>query len=189
MKWVRTALGVRSFLYAGIFSLSILVYLHATYEFSLGVLLDTFAVGWDFTEEQSALDRREQFFPLLQGWSESPIFGSGHGASVAGSIRSDEMPWAYELSYLALLFHTGMLGFLAYMSGVAWIFWMSLKIIRFGDHFSLYMLPLLVGFSCFLIGNASNPYLEKFDYMWVIFLPVAFINFWLLDRRKQVIAH
>jgi hypothetical protein len=189
MKWVRTVFGVRALLCAGGFFLSILVYLHVTYEFSLGVLLDTFAVGWDFTEEQSALDRREQFFPLLQGWSESPIFGSGHGASVAGSIRSDEMPWAYELSYLALLFHTGMLGFIAYMSGVAWIFWMSLKIIRFGDHFSLYMLPLLVGFSCFLIGNASNPYLEKFDYMWVIFLPVAFINFWLLDRRRQVTPH
>jgi hypothetical protein len=188
MKWIRTILGIRFLLCAGIFFSGILISLHVTYEFSLWALLDTFAVGWDFRGEQSAIDRRDQFFPLLQGWSERPLFGSGHGASAAGSIRSDEMPWAYELSYLALLFHTGVLGFIAYASGVAWIFWMSLKIIRLGNHFSLYMLPLLVGFSCFLIGNASNPYLEKFDYMWVIFLPVAFINFWLLDSRRQAVS-
>jgi hypothetical protein len=189
MKWIRNTLRVRSLLYAGIYFVGMLVFLHVAYEFSLWALLDTFAVGWDFTGEQSAMDRRDQFFPLLRGWSESPLFGSGHGASAPGSIRSDEMPWAYELSYLALLFHTGMVGFLAYASGIAWIFWMGVKIIRLGSHFSLYMVPLLVGFSCFLIGNASNPYLEKFDYMWVIFLPVAFINFWLMDSRRQVISN
>jgi hypothetical protein len=185
LKWVRTALGIRFLLYGGILFAAILIPLHIIYEFSLLALLDTFAVGWDFAGEQSAIDRRDQFFPLVQGWSESPLFGSGHGASAEGSIRSDEMPWAYELSYLALLYHTGMVGFLAYASGVAWIFWISLKIIRLGDRFSLYMLPLLVGFSCFLLGNASNPYLEKFDYMWVIFLPIAFINFWFLDKSRQ----
>jgi hypothetical protein len=35
-----------------------------------------------------------------------------------------------------------------------------------------------------LIGNATNPYLEKFDYIWVIFLPVALINFWLLGQNS-----
>jgi hypothetical protein len=189
MKWIKNALGVRSILYACIFFASMLISLHLTYEYSLRALLDTFAVGWDFTGEQSAIDRRDQFFPLLGGWSESPLFGSGHGASAAGSIRSDEMPWAYELSYLALLFHTGMVGFIAYASGIVWIFWKGLRIIRLGNHYSLYMLPLLVGFSCFLLGNASNPYLEKFDYMWVIFLPVAFINFWLLERRREAVSN
>jgi hypothetical protein len=36
----------------------------------------------------------------------------------------------------------------------------------------------------YLIGNATNPYLEKFDYIWVIFLPVALINFWLLGKNS-----
>jgi len=188
MRWVRTVLGVRSILYAGIFLAALLIYLHVTYEFRLASLLATFAVGWDFTAEQSALERREQFYPLLHGWVENPLFGAGHGASAEGSIRSHEMPWAYELSYLALLFHTGMLGFLAYAAGIAWIFGMGIKIIRVGNQFSLQMLPLLVGFCCFLIGNASNPYLEKYDYMWVIFLPVALINFWLLTGERQASA-
>jgi hypothetical protein len=188
MRWIRTTLGIRSLVYAGIFFAGILIFLHIIYGFDLRALLDTFAVGWDFTGEQSAMDRRDQFFPLLQGWSANPLLGSGHGASAPGSVRSSEMPWSYELSYLALLFHTGVLGFLAYASGIAWIFWMGLKIIRQGNHFSLYMLPLLVGFSCFLMGNASNPYLEKFDYMWVVFLPIAFVNYWLLDKRRQARA-
>jgi hypothetical protein len=182
----RTGLGLRSLFYGGIFLAGLLMYLNLIYEFNLLSLAQTFAVGWDFTGERSALERWEQFYPLLHGWSERPLFGAGHGASVAGSLRSHEMPWAYELSYMALLFHAGMVGILAYASAVVWIFMMGVKIIRLGDEFSLYMLPLLVGFSCFLIGNASNPYLEKYDYIWVIFLPVAFINFWLLNRQKQV---
>jgi hypothetical protein len=184
LRSARTGLGLRSLLYGGIFLAALLLCLNIIYGFDLRVLAQTFAVGWDFTAEQSALERREQFYPLLREWSERPLFGAGHGATAAGSIRSYEMPWAYELSYMALLFHTGILGFLAYASAVVWIFIMGVKILRLGDEFSLYMLPLLVGFSCFLIGNASNPYLEKYDYIWVIFLPVAFINFWLLNRQR-----
>jgi hypothetical protein len=44
------------------------------------------------------------------------------------------------------------------------------------------MLATLVGFTCFLVGNATNPYLEKYDLMWVIFLPVALINHRRLER-------
>ena len=185
LKRVRRELGLRFLLYAGMCLATLVIYLSIIYGFSLWTLANTFAVGWDFTGEASALARREQFWALVKEWSESPLFGAGHGASAEGSIRSLEQPWAYELAYLALLFHTGMIGFLAYTAGVAWIFWMGVKIIRLGNRLSLYMLPLLVGCSCFLIGNATNPYLEKFDYIWVIFLPIAFINFWLLNGDGQ----
>ena len=57
--------------------------------------------------------------------------------------------------------------------------------IRSGDEIGLYLLPKLVGMSSFLIASASNPYLRTFDYMWAIFLPIAFINFWLLNRRTN----
>jgi hypothetical protein len=186
MRWVRTALGVRSFVYGAIFLAGLLIYLSVVYEFNMLSLAKTFAVGWDFSAEQSALERREQFFPLLQGWAERPFFGAGHGASAEGAIRSHEMPWAYELTYLALLFHTGIVGFIAYAAGVCWIYWMSLKMIRLGNRLSLYMIPLVVGCTSFLIGNATNPYLEKYDYIWVIFLPVAFINFWLVNNSRTV---
>jgi hypothetical protein len=188
MRWVRRDVGLRFLLYAGIFLAGLLICLAIIYKFSLWSLTETFAVGWDLTGDESALARRDQFFPLLQEWSESPLFGVGHGASAKGYIRSVEQPWAYELAYLALLFHTGMLGFLAYTAGVAWIFWMGVKIIRLGNRLSFYMIPVLVGCTCFLIGNSTNPYLEKFDYIWVIFLPVAFINSWLLNRDRQELS-
>tara|TARA_B110000971_G_C19803123_1_gene405305 strand:- start:163 stop:378 length:216 start_codon:yes stop_codon:yes gene_type:complete len=43
--------------------------------------------------------------------------------------------------------------------------------------------PQLVALVCFLIINASNPYLGKFDYLWTIFLPIASINAISLNSR------
>jgi len=60
---------------------------------------------------------------------------------------------------------------------------------RSGHWLGIYMLPVLAGTSCFLIANATNPYLAKFDYIWVIFLPVALINIWLLDSKQGRICH
>ncbi len=95
------------------------------------------------------------------------------------------MPWAYELYYLALLFQTGLLGFMAYGAGVAWTHVMGLRVIREGGPLGEMMLPILVGTSCFLIANATDPYLARFDGLWVIFLPLAVVNLWLLSRREQ----
>jgi len=36
--------------------------------------------------------------------------------------------------------------------------------------------------------NATSPYLENDDYIWVIFLPVAFINSSLVDRGESTHA-
>jgi hypothetical protein len=53
--------GGRSMLYAGIFLVGLLIFMYVTYEFTLWALAGTFAVGWDFTPEQNALERQEQF--------------------------------------------------------------------------------------------------------------------------------
>jgi len=128
--------------------------------------------------------RREQFDALLQGWSENPVLGAGHGASAAGVIRSESMPWAYELYYVALLFQTGVLGFGIYLAAVLWTYVMGLRVIRDGGALADLMIPTLVGTSCFLIANATDPYLARFDGLWTIFLPLAVINFWLLSRNQ-----
>jgi hypothetical protein len=47
------------------------------------------------------------------------------------------------------------------------------------------MLPVLAGMTCFLIANATNPYLGKFDCLWVIFLPIALINYGLLNSNAR----
>jgi hypothetical protein len=131
----------------------------------------------------SATARSNQLVALMTEWGNAPLLGAGHGASAAGSVRSVEMPWAYELSYAALLFHTGLVGFVAYSSAVVWIYAEGVGVIVDGGPRASYMLAVLVGLTCFLVGNATNPYLEKYDLMWVIFLPIALINHRRLERE------
>jgi hypothetical protein len=159
------------------------VYLHVLYNFSLESVWQMFLRGFDFQHDVSATARSSQLSVLLTEWAGAPLLGAGHGASAVGSIRSVEMPWAYELSYAALLFHTGLVGFIVYSAAVLWIYGMGARIVRGGGARAHYMLAVLVGLSCFLIGNATNPYLEKYDLLWVIFLPVALINQWMLTRQ------
>ena len=52
----------------------------------------------------------------------------------------------------------------------------GVKIIGEGGHLAELMIPMLVGLSGLLIADATNPYLEKFDEMWTLFLPLAVIN-------------
>lgn len=174
---IRVFAGVALFLPVMVFCLSLL------FDFNVRSVWEMFSEGFDFTRSGSALARYEQFFALVDGWKQYPLLGAGHGAGVAFS-RSSEMPWAYELSYVAMLYQTGLIGFILYASGVAWIFWMGVRMIRLGHSLGIQILPVLTGTACFLIGNATNPYLGKFDYIWVIFLPVTFINCWLLQRRR-----
>lgn len=135
-------------------------------------------------EELSADLRFWQAIALIDGWIEKPWFGHGHGA-VASIIRSEDMPWAYELTYLALLFHTGLVGTLIYAACVAWIYWQGVRIIRYSEKYSRLMLPTLLGTTSLLIANATNPYLAKFDFMWIIFVPLAIINCYLIERKMD----
>jgi len=47
----------------------------------------------------------------------------------------------------------------------------------------------LTGFMSFMIANATNPYLAKFDYMWVFFIPVAIMNSNLLCKMPNCATH
>lgn len=176
-KLIRTFIGIILILFG------LYIYLYFFYGFNLQALTKMFLEGFNFQYSGGAIARKTQFYALLEGWSKYPLFGAGHGASVS-YLRSTEQPWAYELFYLALLYQTGLIGFLAYSSGIIWMFWKGISIIRSGHYLGVQILPVLVGTACFLIGNATNPYLGKFDYMWVIFLPLAFVNLWLLKWKK-----
>ena len=176
-KLIRTFIGL-IFILFGIY-----IYLYFFYGFNLQSLIKMFLEGFDFQHSGSAIARKTQFYALLEGWSKYPLFGAGHGAGVS-YLRSTKQPWAYELCYVALLYQTGLIGFLAYSSGIILMFWKGINMIRSGHFLGIQTLPVLVGTVCFLVGNATNPYLGKFDYMWVIFLPLAFINLWLLKGSK-----
>lgn len=165
----------------------VILLLRPVYTISFEGFFDRFSSGFDFSAtsvDNSPDERRQQYFALLNGWYEHPVLGAGLGEPAYGSIRSDVMPWAYELSYLALLYQIGLLGLAIYAAGIAWIYFMGIRILRGGGMFAESMLPLLVGMTCFLIANATNPYLAKFDGLWIIFLPLAVINLWLVRRRN-----
>jgi len=151
-------------------------------------------MGFNFSptaEDIGTTERRTQFHALLQGWMENPLLGAGYGAPAYGSIRDDLAPYNYELTYMQLLYQTGLVGFAAYSAGVCWIYWMGVRVIRAGGYLSGLMLACLVGMSSFLIGNATNPYFGSFETYWAIFLPLTVINLWLLrpfPRRLSVCA-
>jgi O-antigen ligase len=160
----------------------------SVYQFDSASLWQRFSSGFDLgsqTQDESAIARHEQLIVLFRAWLENPLLGAGHGASALGSIRSEDMPWAYELTYMSLLFQTGIIGFAAYAGGVLWIFYQGIKIIKEGGRLSRIMLPMLVGLANLIIANATNPYLLKFDGMWMLFLPIAVVNYRLVSERAE----
>lgn len=162
------------------------IYLGIAFDLRWKAIVAMVASGFDFAGlDPSSSARAEQFRVLVDQWTRSPLFGAGHGASAASLLRSEEMPWAYELSYVALLYQTGLVGLIAYAAGIAWMFTMGLKLLRSGHPHGRLLAPVLAGTALFLVGNATNPYLVKYDYLWVIFLPVGMINHWLLIRYRS----
>lgn len=147
-----------------------------------------FLQGFDFqsngSDPGSSL-RGQQFYQMLQSWLDYPIFGTGFGSASQYMIRSPETPWVYELSYMTLLFQTGIIGFIIYMSLLGWLFYKSIIIVRKRPDFA-FIIPSIMGCFCFLIGNASNPYLIAFDHMWAIFLPAGLINYCELSMKNSL---
>ncbi|PWS28189.1 hypothetical protein DHW03_11610 [Pedobacter yonginense] len=139
---------------------------------------------FDNPQVESNYLRLEQYNALVKGWEKSPIIGVGLGGAAEGSVRDTESPWAYELSYLALLFHTGIIGVLVYSMSVLWIIYKAIKLARMNKLYATILLPQITALIAFLLINASNPYLGKFDYLWTIFLPIASINAIMISSTK-----
>lgn len=159
------------------------LFLAWAYGLTPGRIAETFSEGFAFDVDPIALMRARQLDALLDAWWQAPVIGMGHGASAPTMIRDTDMPWSYELSYAALLMQTGVLGVAVYALGILWVTVTALVVTRREDQFGRWLVPMLVGLVSFLIGNATNPYLLKFDYMWVIFLAVAVQNAWLVGER------
>jgi hypothetical protein len=94
----------RFFVWVTLVLSALILFLRLTYGFNVASLVEFFGRGFEPMADVGAFVRREQFLALLSAWADSPLIGAGHGASAAGLIRSEELPWSYELYYLALLF-------------------------------------------------------------------------------------
>jgi len=136
--------------------------------------------------------RYEQATILYNNWLDKPFFGHGSGAvgyrsNGAPYIRGDiTHPWAYELIYSQFLFHWGLIGFLSYALGLFIIYKTLLKIFYLDPIFGPYAISILFGSLGFMVGTASNPYLIRFDSYYVIFLPIAIVNLWLMKKRGKI---
>jgi O-antigen ligase len=176
---------IHLFIYSSIFSFLVFNIVLYYYEIDFSLFWNNLIEGFSFgsSNDESTQIRTEQFESLIDGWLSSPLFGNGLGA-VASVIRDSNQPWAYELTYISLLFQTGIVGVLFYLLLVFYIIWQSIKLMKNKINIE-YILPYLIGMISFLIGTASNPYLFKFDYMWVIFLPIMLINTYKIIAINQ----
>lgn len=101
------------FLYKIIFNLYTLLFLGSILTlitipiilFSDPSFLASIGLGRDISDDL----RFDQVKPLLEAFFDNFIWGKGFGASV-DLIRSEEMPWSYELSILALYMKCGIFG-------------------------------------------------------------------------------
>jgi O-antigen ligase len=175
---IRIARLSTIFIVSGVFLIAVV------YRFNLDFdsLKEQFFLGFNFSNDISANLREQQFFALISDWLDSPFIGTGLGTGNDTITRSNAMPWAYELSYMALLAQTGLLGFFIYTLMVIWIFYAGINTVRIQSDYAPIIIPLLAGLGGFLLVNATNPYLFKFDYLWTIFLPIAAINSYRVNK-------
>lgn len=123
---------------------------------------------------QSSAIRVAQLHQLLDAWrADNIFFGSGLGAVAPGPVRSFETPWAYELAYVALLFQIGIVGLLLYSVVVFTTYAKLVSVAKGVEMIRPWAAFVFMGGLSFLLATASNPYLLKFDYIWILFLPVV----------------
>lgn len=152
-----------------------------------GFLLNRF-YHWEFGNFADRLvsafgldqERQDQLIALLKGFRESPFLGAGFGVGV-DVIRNYERPWIYELSYVQMLYNTGIVGIALYFYCYFIIYYHGFRTIVQKPHEKTMMISLLVAFTCFIIANATNPYFGTYDFMWILFLPISFINLLLIE--------
>ncbi|HTJ10972.1 MAG TPA: O-antigen ligase family protein [Dinghuibacter sp.] len=186
MRVCHMRIKMKSLLLPIFLAITIIVAAFQVFSLNLETLTDRLTSSFEFNDPnaESNYTRKEQSDALIDGWKAQPILGAGLGATASSVIRNPEASWEYELSYWALLFHTGIVGMLIYVFSVVWIFVRSVLLIRRDRSTAYLLLPQLTGLLCFLVIYASNPYLEKFDYLWVLFLPITTLNALLVNRDK-----
>lgn len=135
-----------------------------------------------FTTEEV---RQQQAAALWRGFINSPLIGSGFGIGVPDVVRDEVHPWNYELSYMLTLYNTGLLGSLIYLLCLGMIYYYGFTLMSNRLCDESIMLSLLIAFTCFIIANATNPYFQSYDFMWVLFLPVCYINIIMNNHDKK----
>ncbi|MDW3620042.1 hypothetical protein R6K75_10575 [Enterococcus faecium] len=119
-------------------------------------------------------ERNNQFVDLINSWKNKPIIGVGYGINSEHVIRSFTVPGTYELSYVALLFQTGIVGVLVY--GILYL-WLAFRtLLLFFKSKNIEYLAMFLSYVSIMIAHGTNPYITSFDGAWIMFFLLASIN-------------
>lgn len=124
--------------------------------------------------------RSEQLYSLLNSFSENLLFGLGFGAN-ALIVRSEDAPYSYELSILALFMKIGVAGIF-----VACGIWTSILLNllpKEGQEFEKKFAALYALYISFIISCFYNPYI--FGFFGTFFLLFLLYEFAFVARGKK----
>jgi len=158
--------------------------------FDTGMFNDFIMSAFSDTVQNSSDERSTQAVALIQGWAHSPFFGLGPG--IDATVSRSNIPGFYELSYAALLFSRGLFGFSIYFIQIILLIIWGIRLSNKSSEMTPYMISYNVAFVSFMISNATNPYLDAYDHLWVIFLFICLQNTIFkirYDQRKSLLTN
>jgi hypothetical protein len=156
--WVSTIFGfMLGFLVAKKDKLH-LVYVGATaafiaYFFNVLSAIVTFRLNEDLVNA-SDIERVIQQRALHKSFMEAPLLGHGLGSHTTMSIRSIELPYAYELQVPALLVQVGVIGMMLFIFLLLNYYW---KAFTFERGVRLYQISVLMLLAVLLASGFFNP--------------------------------
>jgi hypothetical protein len=111
--------------------------------------------------------RYYQLISLVNMWQENIFFGHGLGAHT-DFIRNVQKPSSYELFYFSLLNQIGIIGLL-------YLVIYFKKFILFKTQ-NLFTKSVQFGIIAVLFSSFTNPYFDRFDFLFIIFIPLILMN-------------
>ncbi len=158
LSFHSSALIIPSFL--SIFFLCMVFYL----------ILSDFNFNFDFYSDAMSL-RQIQIDMFLSEFENNLLLGTGFGY-VGNLIRSVEMPWAYETTYYLMIVSMGFIFSGILLIFIINIFYKSITYSVLDNSALVYFYPHFSAVLAVLVASYFNPFLFKFDSLWIFYIPV-----------------
>ncbi len=143
---------------------------------SISGYVEHFERAFDTMEEPTKF---RQLHMLLKEFMDTPLFGNGLGAAFFEPTRLRN-EYSFEVGYALDLATLGIIGCVIYYIGFFLILYYIMKVVKKNHDIVLY--SLYVGLIIFLIGQATNPFLSSYDFMWPLYIGLAGVNIYMLKH-------
>jgi hypothetical protein len=143
--------------------------------------LSSTGLGRDISDDL----RSDQVRPLLVAFFDNLFWGNGFGASV-DVVRSETMPWSYELSILALYMKCGIVGIL-FLIFCFVLFCLTGAIPYVASNVRVKLYDLYALLFALIFASNTNPYLfNLIGYAMILFIYIEY-RYILLIQRVQLV--